>query len=151
MANRRLRAAGVLVCAILASCLVSSTAGAQAGGSGSSSDTGCDGEKEKGVYVPCAGIEFCTCAAPCTSNSECKSDCCEDGVCLPKCVCDGRGYGLCKVGEYPADARESESGGCSVHAVSPHADGWIALGIAAGFLACSRRGRAKEGARRARS
>jgi len=153
MGNWRFRA-GVVACAILVSCSLSSQAFAQAGGSGSTSDTGCDGDKQKAVYVPCAGIEFCTCAEPCTGDSECLSGCCHDGICLPKCVCDGRGYGECKLGEYPSDARESEEGGCAVAGMtsgSAHAGSWFAVGILAGLLACSRRGRARGGQRRARS
>lgn len=152
MRNWRFRA-GVVACAILMSCGICSRAMAQAAGSGSSSDTGCDGDKQKGVLVPCAGIEFCTCADPCTQEGDCLSGCCQDGVCLPKCACDGRGYSDCKVGEYPSDARESESGGCSVKPVMPasaHTDGWLAIGLLAGLVVCSR-GRAKGGQRRARS
>lgn len=152
MGNWRFRA-GVVACAILVSCLLSSQAVALDGGSGSS-DTGCDGDKQKAVYVPCAGIEFCTCADPCTRDSECRSGCCRDGICLPKCVCDGRGYDACKLGEYPSDARESEEGGCTVAGTtsgSAHAGSWFAIGILAGLLACSRRGRARGGQRRARS
>lgn len=153
MGSLRFRA-GVLASAILAACAISSQAGAQAAGSGSSSDTGCDGEDQKAVVVSCAGIEFCTCADHCSGESDCLSGCCHDSVCLPKCVCDGHGYSLCKLGEYPSDARESESGGCSVGGLTlaPVDSGaWLAVGVVAVLAACGRRRAAKGGQRRARS
>lgn len=85
------------------------------GGSPGASGTGCDGDKQKGVLVPCAGIDFCTCADHCTKNSDCVSDCCDDNLCVPACVCDGKGSASeCHVGDSAIDPRESESGGCSI-------------------------------------
>ncbi len=131
---------------MLAGWLVSSWAAAQ-------DETGCDGDQQKGVVVPCAGIEFCTCAEPCTANSECQSDCCQNSVCVPKCACEGGGYSMCKVGEYPSDARDSESGGCSVKPSTSgeHAGGGVAILVIAGLLACSRSRRDEGGQHRARS
>ena len=65
--------------------------------------------------MPCAGVEFCTCADHCDKNADCVSDCCWNSVCVPKCACDtGGGASLCKVGDSSNDPRASESGGCSI-------------------------------------
>jgi MYXO-CTERM domain-containing protein len=127
------------VCAVLA--LPSSTSVAHAQDA-SEPEEGCDGEGQKGVSVPCAGIEFCTCADKCTTASDCVSECCELGVCLPKCVCEGNGSAqLCKVGDWPPNVRESENGGCTVdrmRCTSPNA-GWAVLTLVAGLFAWRRR------------
>jgi hypothetical protein len=65
--------------------------------------------------VPCAGIDFCTCADPCTTKDDCHSGCCQNSVCVPACVCDGNGsMSECTVGDSSNDPRASESGGCSI-------------------------------------
>lgn len=132
------------VCAVLAIPLSISVAHAQ---DASVSTEGCDGEGRKGVFVPCAGLEFCTCADKCSTASDCVSGCCALGVCLPKCVCEGKGdVQLCDVGEWPPGARESEAGGCTVdrmHSTVGDAQGWAVLALFAGLFTWSRRRQAK--------
>jgi len=141
--------AGVWVCAILAVSLSTGPAWAQADAGG------CDEDGQKGVVVPCAGIEFCTCADKCTTASDCASECCSSNVCVPKCVCEGAGVAEpCDVGDWPPNARESESGGCAVDRLSPAtapAGSWASVGIVVGLFAWSRRRRAKKEGRSARS
>lgn len=140
------------VCAVLAAPASVSVAHAQ---DGSASTQGCDGEGQKGVTVPCAGMTFCTCADKCSTASECLSGCCGLGVCLPKCVCEGEGDAvLCEVGAWPPNARESEAGGCMVDGTTSAvgaARGWAGLVLLAGLFTWSRRRRAKNEARIARS
>ena len=113
---------------------------------------GCDGEKERAVKVPCAGIDFCTCAYQCSKDSECASDCCSGGLCVPACVCRGEGaYDLCVFGENPEGERDSEEGGCAVsHAGHLEPDASLLAAFAALTLLRVAAGRGRKGRDRAR-
>lgn len=102
---------------------------------------GCDGAEEKGVTVPCAGYDFCLCAMQCSNDSDCMSNCCSNGLCVPDCVCRGESsYNLCDVGAVPAGEPETESGGCST-AASPVGGIDAALLLFGAWFGFARRGR----------
>ena len=104
---------------------------------------GCDGEGQKGVTVDCAGFNFCTCADPCDKDDDCKSGCCSGELCVPGCVCDGKGdYRLCDLGENPTQDKASDEGGCAVGAQGQHATG-LSLVVALGLLGALRAARAR--------
>jgi len=50
----------------------------------------CEDEGSVPTEASCGGDE-CSCAAPCTQNSECRSGCCIQDYCALDCVCAGQG------------------------------------------------------------
>lgn len=49
----------------------------------------CQGD-DRPTEASCGG-DVCSCAAPCSQNSDCEFGCCSGGFCALTCVCDGQG------------------------------------------------------------
>lgn len=99
---------------------------------GGSTDPG-GGSGDDGPAIECdsghvatqaeCGGDQCSCAAPCTLDSECVSGCCADGYCSLPCVCeeganqeigcgsDGSSSGSSSDGEFSRDDRACSTGG----------------------------------------